>query len=522
MSANTPYTAFLQSLGDRDAVPSPLHSFQLYELRPGGWLARASLILAHGGQDVRPPNVVQAFNDATLGGLLPGRAVALRLVPRDQPGEVDEPRRSWPSMISKVESRLERDDGNSTWYTVCDIHLCDPLNYLARRRIWGAYRNCSPGEMLGGALSLAAGGTGVPTLAPVLPDMPRIRIDQSMHESLQVPYALAFGETLEHWLREVFGRLGIRFEFPAANGDEVAIDLYDKRPTRTMPFTFGAGDSTETNAVLTTLRMNAVAPRRGALLDNRAAGSFARLGTSGPVETVIDAARIGPEDGKVRSVFASQTRTLRGIVARISTRQPALTPGCILEFDRPVWDADRWQSGSVNHIFTRGRYLNIVKLKSEGIPWRPPISPDLGSMIVSGVVDDGVSTPGTAVVRDSLGQIPVRFSFLPSVSPDNQISARMADWPPRIFLPVLESMAGGVHGFVSSHRQNDMCRVSIRNPLSAEILGFCYSDDRRLSADLADISTGVVLRHGNQDWSGVLFRPKEDMMSGPAEDGSGL
>ena len=97
----------------------------------------------------------------------------------------------------------------------------------------------------------------------------------------------------------------------------------------------------------------------------------------------------------------------------------------------------------------------------------------------------------------------------------------MADrWPPRIPLSVIEPMAGALHGFITAHRQGDICRVAVHDPFNAEIVGFQYRDDRRINRDLSDAVTGLVVEHNfSQAWSGVVFRRTEDMEEDTGEEG---
>ncbi len=89
-------------------------------------------------------------------------------------------------------------------------------------------------------------------------------------------------------------------------------------------------------------------------------------------------------------------------------------------------------------------------------------------------------------------------------------AAAAQKWPARLPLPVLNPMAGRLHGFVPAHRQGDACRVAVHNPFSAEVLGFQYRDDRAVGAAMSDATAGLVVEHsGGQGWSGLVFRPVE-------------
>ena len=49
------------------------------------------------------------------------------------------------------------------------------------------------------------------------------------------------------------------------------------------------------------------------------------------------------------------------------------------------------------------------------------------------------------------------------------------------------------------------------NPLYAEIVGFCHRDDRYLSDRVRDVTMGIVVREGQNQWRGLVFRPGEDL-----------
>lgn len=90
---------------------------------------------------------------------------------------------------------------------------------------------------------------------------------------------------------------------------------------------------------------------------------------------------------------------------------------------------------------------------------------------------------------------------------------RMQDrWPPRIALQIVEPMAGALHGFISAHRQGDICRVAVHDPMHAEIVGFQYRGDRRINEELAGTLGGMVIEHNyGEQWSGIVFRRTEDL-----------
>ncbi len=79
-------------------------------------------------------------------------------------------------------------------------------------------------------------------------------------------------------------------------------------------------------------------------------------------------------------------------------------------------------------------------------------------------------------------------------------------WPPRIPLTLVEPMASALHGFTPAHRHGDICRVVVHNPLWAEILGFQYREDRRLTPGTYIQTAGLLAEHDQAyGWSGIMF-----------------
>ena len=101
--------------------------------------------------------------------------------------------------------------------------------------------------------------------------------------------------------------------------------------------------------------------------------------------------------------------------------------------------------------------------------------------------------------------------------------ADMADerWPPRMPLTVVEPMAGSLHGFIPAHRHGDICRVAVHGPFHAEILGFQYRSNRRINANLVKSTAGLIVEHAESAWSGVVFRPTEELETEGAVGSSG-
>ena len=539
-------------------TPVPADDVEIHESRAGGWWGHASFIPRHSTERGLSRDQAKAttFDIALDSGLVPGKAVAIRLAIETEGRKTTRTLlRIWPSVITSVNADV--DTG------ICDVFFCDPLTWRARHPIWGAYRNCSPGEMLGGAMSLAGGGDGRPTLTPVLPGMPLVRISQYLRAALErVPCAIAAGQALVPWLGGVLGRLGVRIEMLGYPQGQVAIALRDAAPCGTpIEMTLDSGEASATNAAVVASRRCPGHSARATVLDDSGFSAAGRIGAPGAVEAVSCVAQIDLPESELRAAFAQQRIDLRRSRMLVETQRAGFMPGRLVKFTNCSAGGETlWQAGGSTHYFstgrfaagqpsadTRGAYANHVVLEPGRLPWRPPIPPEDGPVIVSGIVDDGASDEGATVARDRLGRIPIRFCFLPvggdlsqrgsgrSGSERSGPGAGGSDdgspgeaWPPRIPLPVVEPMAGDVHGFVTAHRRGDVCRILIRNPTYAEILGFGRHDHQRISQDMTGISTGVVVQEGDDDrWSGILFLPGryrggrggEPAGAAPEEDG---
>ena len=481
-----------------------VEKFSMAEFPMGGWRGFATV-------DPGPGRALPsgATLEATLDHhLLPGAAAALGLwklngeIPTDGTA-ADRPAdaravRTWPSMITRVVTIPVASKNSSLWDTACQIHLADPLSHLRRQRIWGVFKKCSPGAMLGGALELATGGEGQPTITPTLPGMPTIHISQELRASLEeVPYAIAHGDTFGHWLDSLFGRMGIRIAMEGASNGSIGITLRDSTTSAALILMrVEDGPIAADNAVISGMQCAPVPSARDSLLDNPSGGVSQRLGNPGAVETLIQAAEIGTDEARVRAKFKRERAQLDATRIKIFSTQPGLRPDALVKFtNRPVSGASNWKVHQTLHVVSSGTYRNATELVKSGIPWHPPIPPDNGPIFLSGVVNDGKSGPGEAVARDRLGRIPVSIS-----STSGKASG--------IDLPILEPMAGGVHGFMPTHRQGDLCRVLIHSPLYAEVAGFTYSDYRPVGKQMENVSMGVIMHSDSDEWSGFLFQPR--------------
>ena len=419
--------------------------------------------------------------------------------------------RTWPSVVTEVSVP----SGDFPAHTRAMIFFVDPMRFLLQSPIWGAYKECSPGELLGGALSLAAGGDGRPTLTPALAGLPTLRITESLRESTRkLPYVIAVGEPLGRWLASVFGRLGIRAELIGRSSGRVDIFLRDGAPAgKPVEMTLLPGSATATNAVLTSLRQTSRDVRRGALLDGVSIGESQRIGPAvGPVGKLIYGTGVDRDEADYLAEFEGQRSALDMNAVRIVTAQPGLHPGRMLRFaNRSVSGAIDWQVARVWHGSADGRYRNSADLVKGGVAWRPDV-PQIGPPVtVTGLVDDGRSTVGSSVSRDRLSRVPVLLGASASDLGEGASEANApAPAPVQIDLPVTEPMAGGVHGFVPSHRQGDACRISVHHPMWAEVSGFVYGYRGRVGQNLVDASAAMVVDNLDEKWSGVVFRPWAD------------
>ena len=534
-------------------VAVPALSVLLDEQRGWGWTGVAHV-------NPRVASAEAAFQTLLQDGLVPGATVVVKLVISGGSRFADIAVRFWPSVITAVSTASSSSTSNRR-EAFCAITFRDPLSYLQGRPIWATFAQGSLGEILGGVLSAAVGGDGRPTREPVLPGMPVIYIWEKLREEIgEIPYAVAVGEPLGYWLSRVCGRLGVRIEMRGDAAGRLHVELCDGAPSESIVNGDGGiwmtvnpqGRPSAINLAVGASGINPPLPRRGALLDNPFSGGARRFGARGAVETVVVAAGTGVAEAEKRAGFRRTNESLSRVYLSMCSRQPGLLPGRIVKIGIPphllfgpdpyypgwvdgfisLFGANECQVADIVHVFMDGKYWNRSVFEKSGAGWRPPIPPEEGVNVVSGVVDDGTSEPGEPVQRDRLGHIPVRLPFSfdaadSGVGDSNGADSDGADsdgadsasfpgpgdvpWPPSIPLAPVEPVGGNLHGFVSAHRQGDWCRVAVVNPLFAEIVGYGYRDDRYLSARIRDATMGMVVQQGPDDWRGMLFRPDADL-----------
>jgi len=322
------YTNYIDLLANEDLPPTRVTSLALREGYNSGWSGNAMLVPA-GGSDLSAMLV-----GALVFGLAPSSPMSVLLTLPDttlpaDPGSPDSGSpdtgdddssgdssnqigtvlRSWPSVISKIEPTLLNSGG-----ALLNVVFADPVTYLLERPVWGAYRGVSAAEMIGGAISLAAGGDGRPTLNPVLPNMPTIKIIARLRDDLAfLPYSIACGEPLGWWLDKIQGMLGIRVEMVANADDRNAIDmvLTDQLPTGT-PLSMSVlytsiddisspDDSQHGSIYVAEVEGRGSPGSLGSVLDDLTQGTFRRFGAPGGVSSVINTSETSLEEAVRRN-----------------------------------------------------------------------------------------------------------------------------------------------------------------------------------------------------------------------------
>ena len=537
----TPFRVLLEA----HALPGaavPALTLMLHERRSGGWTGTAHV-------NPRHVRAEWAFRTLLQDGLLPGRAVAVKLVVAGDSRYAGTVVRLWPSVVTSVNATPGSPGPSDVGEAFCAITFSDPLSHLRSRALWCTFANRSLGEILGGALSAATGGDGRPTRSPALPGMPAVRILEQLRDEIgEIPYAIAVGEPLGYWLSQICGRLGVRIGIRGDTTGQVLVELCDGNPLESIVNGDGGVTMTvnpdavpsATNLTIAESAIGPPSPDRGTLLDVPARGAHARFGRPGAVETVIVAARTDAAEAQERSAFRRTAESLSRVRVSMYSGLPTLLPARVVKLDAgqtgdepqgedpeldasgeggqqtngytSLFGAKEWQVADIAHLCFRGQYRNLSTFEKTGAAWRPGVPPEEGVEIISGVVDDGESATGKAIARDPLGRVPIRIPSASEASnPESSASAAGTSWPPIILLAHVEPTAGGLHGFVRAHRQGDWCRVAVVNPLYAEVVGFGYRDDRYLSDPVHDATMGMLVHQDSEEWRGILFRPEDDL-----------
>ena len=505
-----------------------LTSFTIDEERGDGWAGVVTLVVASADLStaVTPEEV---FTYVMNQGLLPGTAVSLCLEYNTE----DEDRqlaRVWPSMITHIETVPWNSDDTpgdrasaiKTKGAICKISISDPLRYFSDSPVWGVYKNASLKEILGSVLSSVAGDSGITTATATdtatvtASSLPTIEIGGNVRAAItSIPYAIAAGETLKEWIGAVFGRLGVRIEVLGSVDNEskprINLMLSDNPPQVSVPISVRASeDVTNDNTLMQVVSLNfrPIREQRGAIVDSPTEGSTRRIGPSGAVEMSLYGEGINVDEARYRNLFSYERDMSAAVTVSGYMTDPRPYPGHVVNIAASsnifTGAGSDWQVIDTHHTFSSEGYRNRVLLEQQGVAWRPLIPSLWGPVIVSGSVHEysDERDVGKIVSRDAEGRIPVKFSA--NVNDPN---------PPTLELALVEPMAGGSHGFIPQHREGDICRVSIINPLFAEVLGFCYRENQTIGKNIHDASAGVIIHHDSisSQWKGILFRPYDQI-----------
>ena len=422
----------------------PVGRFDVREAYNQGWTAQVALFSS--GDEWQ--SLGSMVGNALAAGLVPGRAVVLRLgyVADGQDDKSATIVRSWPGIISRIEP-LDPRNMNARVY--CLVTVVDIVSHLRRQTIWGCYRATPAAEMVGGAITLAAGARGAPTLSPAVGSHPEITIVPQLRETLEwLPYSIAAGQTLGHWLDSFLGLLGIRMEMLGKSDGTLSIILADGIPLddplkMSLPRdeTVGAGvtdtgdgdgdvDYMKTSEgvdegddgpqvaehgelSVASLSARRGAYRRGVLLDDPTQGQLRRIG-EGPVGTVVTGVEVRLDEAYVRAEQQLLATAAQLLVLTAETRQPGLRPGRRVTLDQTIRNIGTWQIHTVAHSLRGLVYGNRALLLNGAYAWYPRRPVRSAPVVVPGVVDGGVKfIANEPVPRDKLGRIPIRFPFLP-------------------------------------------------------------------------------------------------------------
>lgn len=405
----------------------PVDRMDVIEAYNGGWVGQVPLRAST--RTGRALSLTAAMGTAAAMGMYVGAQAFLRLGAHDG-SEESAWLRNFPGFVAAVAPYRTVNPLTNQRESWIRVYLEDPVTHLAGQRIWGAFRGHSAAEMVGGALSLAAGTEGRATLNPAVPDqVGKIEIRSELRDSLDfIPYAIASGQTLGEWLADFFGLLAIRMEMLATEEGDIAIMLKDGAP-RDEPFEMqagngrrrGNGEGEDVATRIATLSIGAHTGVRGraTLLDDPTKGGFKRLG-SGPVGDIVAGIHIDVDEAALRADAAIRGRAAEMLVATVHSRLPSFRPGRTVALDSRLiesigWTAD-WQISWVKHALRGLNYHNEADLLNAEFVWVPERPPRRAAVIVPAYIDAGPTyVANSRVPRDRLGRIPVGFPFSPSL-----------------------------------------------------------------------------------------------------------
>ena len=368
-------------------------------------------------------------------GLSPGRRGRVNLRVEAEGNELlhNQTIRTWPCMVSQMVPLDSEDDTRA----ICRIQLVDPLGYLASREIWGAYRDVSAAELVGGAIALAAGADEGPTTEVATAWLPKIRVRARHRDALDViPYAIASGETLGEWLARVLGTLGLRAELFAEDGGDTQVvyltDALAHRGSYEMHIERDGvelSDDEQGRDGGISIRSRVAFPGnplRGALLDDPTQGTPRVLAGFGSIGHVVRAQGADTDEVTERAWHEVRRGFCEALMVRASSGHPGIEPGCTITLNETINRIGHWQVASARHLVSEGAYDNDATLLRADTAWHPPQAEPRGTVIVSAMVDHSEeSLYHEPVPRDRLGRINVRFSFLPP--PNMEVAYALAE-----------------------------------------------------------------------------------------------
>ena len=367
---------------------------------------------------------------------IPGLAATLylELYDSDDPGGSGTGLRIWPSMVTSVSPDRTDDFRTAT----CHVGLVDPVTFLWNRPVWGAYRGESVGRMVGGVLSIAAGGDGKPSLEPMLPGLPAVKIVEDYRDELmELPYSVATGETLREWMRLVTGQLGLRIEMSGTAEGGVRLRLSDRVPgsgstplEMALPASEGGGEAPAVDSArlaITGLTVRPVELARATVLDDPTRGGF-RVTALGAVGQVCTGVEVSMDEAYRRGRFSQDLSHAESLIMDAGSRHPLWRPGRLVSLNEEFLTVDTWQIARVRHRVTGNVYSNTGKLLAGDRSWHPPQTVRRAPRIVTARVDGGEEfIHNEPVPRDALGRIPVKFIFGPLPSAEELLQLAAAD-----------------------------------------------------------------------------------------------
>ncbi len=460
----------------------------------GGWRGVAKI---KGGDD---DGILDAFEDVSFES---GQPILITL--EEENSAADPVQRYWPSVVTGV-ATTTGEDGRAFSH----VEFQDTVTYLSNRPVWGAFSNCSLGEAVGGAMSLAANGDGRASVRPSTPGLPAVNIQTTEAAQSRMPRVVASGESLGVLLTKLFRQLGVRMEVSGTADSMISVALQDGPPAD-VPYPIhlragigeaGAGGRFAEGGWSGILVGRTVLPQHGnrdTVLDNPSTGATKRVVGRGSVGQVLTGAEMDLGAATNLSKINGDHDYVLADTVHLLTSLPRVAPGKRIVLDAAIegeddWGGRDWQVGAVLHLMGGGAYVNTSRLARDGRAWRQSSPGPYGAAVLPGVVDDGASDRGTPVARDRLGRIPVSLPM----GPGGGVTEILR-------VPVVYPVAGGNHGFVPQHRQGDRVRLAVNSPLDVEVVGFLYDDGRGVAAEVGT-GSGIVVDH-EAEWAGMLFRP---------------